>query len=303
MSDSRNGSTWFEKLAKLFSDEPESREDLETFLREAQAQDLIDKDAFLMIQGVLNVSEARVRDVMIPKVQMSFVDEADDLEVILEHMLEAAHSRYPVISEDSDEVVGILLAKDVLRTVVKSDLRDKSQLQELYRTPVLVSESKRLNVLLREFKNSRNHMALVVDEYGEVAGLVTIEDVLEQIVGDIEDEHDEDEEHIQKHLSGAFAVESITSLVEFNQFFNSDFDDEMLETIGGFIAKQLGKIPVTGEQFEIQGLHFTVQKADERRVETFLVEEKSLLDVELEKASEESETEAPATDLNTEPKT
>ncbi|PLA75076.1 magnesium/cobalt efflux protein [Hydrogenovibrio sp. SC-1] len=278
MSDSRNGSTWFEKLAKLFSDEPESREDLESFLREAQSQDLIDKDAFLMIQGVLNVSEARVRDVMIPKVQMSCVDEADELDTILEHMLEAAHSRYPVLSAESDEVVGILLAKDVLRAVVKHDLKEKSQLQELYRTPVLVSESKRLNVLLREFKNSRNHMALVVDEYGEVAGLVTIEDVLEQIVGDIEDEHDEDEDHIQKHLSGAYAVASITSLHEFNSFFNSDFDDEMLETIGGFIAKQLGKIPETDEQFEMNGLQFTVQKADERRVDTFLVEERSVLD-------------------------
>jgi len=301
MSDRHNGSTWFEKLAKLFSDEPESREDLETFLREAQAQDLIDKDAFLMIQGVLNVSEARVRDVMIPKVQMSCVDEADNLEIILAHMLEAAHSRYPVLSAESDEFVGILLAKDVLRAVVKQNLTDKSQLQELYRMPVLVSESKRLNVLLREFKNSRNHMALVVDEYGEVAGLVTIEDVLEQIVGDIEDEHDEDEEHIQKHLSGAYAVEAITSLPEFNQFFNTTFDDDMLETIGGFIAKHLGKIPETGEQFEMHGLHFTVQKADERRVETFVVEEKSVLDEVEEPEPLDVETKKqPATEPNVE---
>lgn len=299
MSDSRNGSTWFEKLGKLFSDEPESREDLESFLQEAKFQDLIDKDAFLMIQGVLNVSEARVRDVMIPKVQMSCVDEADDLEAILEHMLDAAHSRYPVLSAESDEVVGILLAKDVLRAVVKHNLTDKSQLQELYRTPVLVTESKRLNVLLREFKNSRNHMALVVDEYGEVGGLVTIEDVLEQIVGDIEDEHDEDEELIQKHISGAYAVESIASLHEFNQFFNTDLDDEMLETIGGLIAKHLGKIPQTGEQFEMQGLHFTVQKGDERRVETFLVEEKSAMD-EAEAEVEANDTQSNVTDENAE---
>uniref|UniRef100_Q31IF1 Magnesium and cobalt efflux protein CorC n=1 Tax=Hydrogenovibrio crunogenus (strain DSM 25203 / XCL-2) TaxID=317025 RepID=Q31IF1_HYDCU len=278
MSDSSSGSSWFEKLSKLFSDEPESREDLDSFLQEAQAQDLIDKDALLMIQGVLDVSEARVRDVMIPKVQMSCVDEADELDVILETMLDAAHSRYPVLSADTDEVIGILLAKDVLRAVVKHQLTDKTQLEELYRTPVLVSESKRLNVLLREFKNSRNHMALVVDEYGEVAGLVTIEDVLEQIVGDIEDEHDEDDDNIQKHISGAYAVKAITSLDEFNQFFNTTFEDELLETIGGVVAKRLGKIPEEDEVFEIEGLRLTVLKADERRVESFLVEEKSVFD-------------------------
>ncbi|MDG4811711.1 transporter associated domain-containing protein [Hydrogenovibrio sp. 3SP14C1] len=287
MSDSSSGSSWFEKLSKLFSDEPESRADLDSFLQEAQAQDLIDKDALLMIQGVLDVSEARVRDVMIPKVQMSCVDEADELDVILENMLDAAHSRYPVLSADTDEVIGILLAKDVLRAVVKHQLTDKSQLEELYRTPVLVSESKRLNVLLREFKNSRNHMALVVDEYGEVAGLVTIEDVLEQIVGDIEDEHDEDDDNIQKHISGAYAVKAITSLDEFNQFFNTTFEDELLETIGGIVAKRLGKIPEEEEVFEIEGLRLTVSKADERRVESFLVEEKSVFDEE--KANSENE--------------
>ncbi|MGE4498716.1 HlyC/CorC family transporter [Hydrogenovibrio thermophilus] len=294
MSDSSSGSSWFEKLSRLFSDEPESREDLDSFLQEAQAQDLIDKDALLMIQGVLNVSEARVRDVMIPKVQMSCVDEADELDVILEKMLDAAHSRYPVISAETDEVIGILLAKDVLRAVVKHELTDKSQLVELYRTPALVTESKRLNVLLREFKNSRNHMALVVDEYGEVAGLVTIEDVLEQIVGDIEDEHDEDDDNIQKHLSGAYSVMAITSLDEFNKFFNTDFEDELLETIGGIVSKRLGKIPAEGEVFEIEGLQFTVFKADERRVESFLVEERSVFDeVEEDAAEAEPSAETP----------
>jgi len=271
MSDSSSGSSWFEKLSKLFSDEPESREDLDSFLQEAQAQDLIDKDALLMIQGVLDVSEARVRDVMIPKVQMSCVDEADELDVILETMLDAAHSRYPVLSADTDEVIGILLAKDVLRAVVKHQLTDKAQLEELYRTPVLVSESKRLNVLLREFKNSRNHMALVVDEYGEVAGLVTIEDVLEQIVGDIEDEHDESEDNIQKHISGGFLVEAITSLEDFNKFFKTDLEDEQLETIGGLISKDLGRIPSEEEEFDFAGLMFKVLKADGRRVDCFIV--------------------------------
>lgn len=273
MSDSSSGSSWFERLAKAFSSEPESREDLESLLEDAQAQDLIDQDALLMIKGVLNVYDTRVRDVMIPKVQLSYVDEADSVEDILDKMMESAHSRYPVFSADTDEVVGILLAKDVLKAVAKHHLTELSQLQELYRPPVMVSESKRLNVLLREFKKSRNHMALVVDEYGELAGLVTIEDVLEQIVGDIEDEHDESEENIQKHVSGAFLVAAITSLDAFNQFFQTQLEDEQLETIGGLISKELGRIPDEEEAFDFAGLHFKVFKSSGRRVDSFLVSE------------------------------
>lgn len=270
-SDSSSGSSWLEKLAKIFTAEPESREDLESLLEDAQAQDLIEHDALMMIKGVLNVFDTRVRDVMVPKVQLSYVDEADPVDVILEKILESAHSRYPVFSADTDEVVGILLAKDVLQAVARHDLTDLSQLRELYRPPVMVSESKRLNVLLKEFKKSRNHMALVVDEYGELAGLVTIEDVLEEIVGDIEDEHDESEENIQKHISGGFLVEAITSLQDFNDFFKTDLQDEQLETIGGLISKELARIPLEDEVFEFAGLMFKVSKSDGRRVDNFIV--------------------------------
>lgn len=272
MSDEDSRRPWLEKLGRFFSDEPKNREDLDAFLALAQAQDLIDRDAMLMIQGVLGVSESRVRDVMIPKVQMVCVDEADELSQILDTMLASSHSRYPVLSADTDEVIGILLAKDVLKAVVKSHLTDKAQLRELYRSPVMVSESKRLNVLLREFKNSRNHMALVVDEYGEVAGLVTIEDVLEQIVGDIEDEHDENEDNIQKHISGGYAVEAITPLADFNAAFETHIEDDTLETIGGVVNKTLGRIPEEGERFDMPPIRLTVLKADQRRVESFLVE-------------------------------
>lgn len=270
-SDTSSGSSWLERLAKIFSGEPESREDLETLLEEAEAQDLIEHDALMMIKGVLNVFETRVRDVMVPKVQLSYVDEADPIEVILDKILESAHSRYPVFSADTDEVVGILLAKDVLQAVTKHGLTDLSQLRELYRAPVMVSESKRLNILLKEFKKSRNHMALVVDEYGELAGLVTIEDVLEEIVGDIEDEHDESEDNIQKHISGGYLVEAITSLEDFNKFFKTDLEDDHLETIGGLISKDLGRIPSEEEEFEFAGLMFKVLKADGRRVDCFIV--------------------------------
>ncbi|MDR9499311.1 MAG: transporter associated domain-containing protein [Hydrogenovibrio sp.] len=285
MSESDSRRPWLEKLGRFFSDEPKTREDLDAFLELAQSQDLLDRDAMLMIQGVLGVSESRVRDVMIPKVQMVCVDEADELSQILDTMMASSHSRYPVLSAETDEVIGILLAKDVLKAVVKSQLVDKDQLRELYRSPVMVSESKRLNVLLREFKNSRNHMALVVDEYGEVAGLVTIEDVLEQIVGDIEDEHDEDEDNIQKHISGGHAVRAITPLADFNAAFETEIEDDMLETIGGVVNKTLGRIPEEGEAFDLPPLRLTVLKADQRRVESYLVEP-------LEQAQERDQAEA-----------
>lgn len=274
MSDSSSGSSWLEKLAKVFSSEPESREELETILEDALEQDLIDQDALQMIRGVLNVSEKRVRDVMIPKMQVAFIDESAELEAILGIMLDSAHSRYPVFSPENNEIVGILLAKDVLRTVSKHGLTDISQLQELYRPPVMVSESKRLNILLKEFKKSRNHMALVVDEYGELAGLVTIEDVLEEIVGDIEDEHDDEESnHIQKHVQGGFQVDALTPLDEFNKFFGTELEDEQLETIGGFVTKTLGHIPEESEVFNIDGLLCKVLKADGRRVETLHIDD------------------------------
>jgi len=291
MSDSSSGSSWLERLGKVFSDEPESREELITVLKDAQAQGVLDSDAFLMIEGVLDVSEARVRDIMVPRPQIEIIDANESLESILEMMLESSHSRYPVMS--GKEIVGILLAKDVLRAVVKGELKDKDDLQKIYREANFIPESKRLNVLLREFKSSRNHLALVVDEYAELAGLVTIEDVLEQIVGDIEDEHDiAEDECIQKRTAGTFSVQALTTIEEFNQFFGTKIETENTETMGGFLSAELWHVPVIGEEIESNGIHFRVLKATDRRAELF--EAKPVEQVEAEAAEEvDSNAETP----------
>lgn len=270
MNDENDSLTWLEKIAKIFAKEPETREDLESLLEEAKIQDLIETDTLLMLKGVLEVAESKVRDVMIPRVQVAYIDEKKPLDKILEFMLETSHSRYPVFSA-SDEIVGVLLAKDVLKAVAKQQLNNHDDLKKLYRNPEMVSESKRLNVLLRDFKKIRSHIALVVDEYGEFAGIVTIEDVLEQIVGEIEDEHDEIENNIQKHVSGDFLVDATTSMMEFNKFFASNLQDEKIETIGGLVLKELGRIPRQDERFSLAGLNVQVYKADARKVEGFLV--------------------------------
>lgn len=272
MSDSSSGSSWLERLGKVFSDEPESREDLLEIIKDAQSQGVIDYDSQLMIEGVLNVSEARVRDIMIPRMQIEVVDASEPLETILEKMLETSHSRYPVIEGSKGGIKGVLLAKDVFRAVVKGELTTKEELEAIYREPTFVPESKRLNMLLHDFKSSRNHLALVVDEYGELAGLVTIEDVIEQIVGDIADEHDiDDDVTIQKHVGEAFTVKAITSLDEFNTFFEVDIPIDKSETVGGMLALELGHVPVEGEQIDLYGLRFKVLKASERRADLFLV--------------------------------
>lgn len=272
MSDSSSGSSWLERLGKVFSDEPESREDLLALIKDAQSHGVIDTDVQLMIEGVLNVSEARVRDIMIPKMQIEMVDASDPLETILDKMLKTSHSRYPVIEGTQGRIVGILLAKDVFRAVVKGELTTKEELEAIYREPTFVPESKRLNMLLHEFRSSRQHLALVVDEYGELGGLVTIEDVLEQIVGDIADEHDIDEDSsIQKHIGGSYTVKAITGVEEFNRFFHVDIPPEKSETIGGIIALELGHVPVEDEELELSGLQVKVLKASERRADLFQV--------------------------------
>lgn len=272
-SDSSNGSSWLERFTRMFSDEPEDREDLLEILKEAQKQGLIDSDALLMIQGVLDVSETRVRDIMVPRPQVDVIDESQPLEAILKEIAESAHSRYPVVSESKDEIIGVLLAKDVLRLLVKGQLNNKDDLRSIYREPVFIPESKRLNVLLREFKNSHNHLALVVDEYAGLAGLVTIEDVLEQIVGEIEDEHDEDEElYIKAQVGDSFAVKAITPLNDFCEEFGVQFDNESnIETLGGLIATSMGHVPQKGEEIVMEGLLFRVLKSDSRRVHLFQV--------------------------------
>lgn len=291
MSDSTNGSSWLERLGKVFSDEPESREDLVSLLKDSQSSGLIDGDAMYMIEGVLDVSEARVRDIMIPRPQIEIIDASMTLEAILEQMLESSHSRYPVMLDNN--IVGILLAKDVLRAVVKGELNSKEDLQKIYREPTFIPESKRLNVLLREFKSSRNHLALVVDEYAELAGLVTIEDVLEQIVGDIEDEHDvEESSSIQKRAGGAFSVQAITPLEEFNEFFEVNIETENTETIGGFLAAQLGHVPIVDETLEVDGLRFKVLKANERRADLFEVKSTKIVDEQESEMPEQTREQA-----------
>ncbi len=270
MSDSSSGVSWVERMVKMFSDEPESRENLMKMLSDAQSQGLIDADALVMIKGVLEVSESRVRDIMIPRLQMALIDANEPLEVILETMLETSHSRYPVIRDK--EIIGILLAKDVFRAVVKGELKTKEDLTKIYRKPIFVPESKRLNMLLRDFKASRNHLALVVDEYAELAGLVTIEDVLEQIVGNIEDEHDAEEQaFIQKRTAHTYSMQALTPIEAFNEFFNVNIDTQGCETMGGCLASQFGHVPQPGESMELQGFCFKVLKGNERRVELFEV--------------------------------
>lgn len=287
MGESSRGASWVERMVKMFSDEPESRENLVKMLADAQSQGLIDADALVMIKGVLEVSESRVRDIMIPRLQMALIDANEPLDSILETMLESSHSRYPVICDK--EIIGILLAKDVFRAVVKGELKTKEDLAKIYRKPIFVPESKRLNVLLRDFKASRNHLALVVDEYAELAGLVTIEDVLEQIVGNIEDEHDAEEEaFIQKRTAHTFSMQALTPIEMFNDFFKVNIEANGCETMGGCLASLFGHVPQPGESIELQGINFKVLKGNERRVEQFEVK---LLDKAVQAQVDEPDSE------------
>lgn len=286
MSDSSNGSSWISRLSKMFTDEPESRETILENLKESQNQGVIDTDALLMIQGVLEVSEARVRDIMLPRPQIVLIDLSESIEAIIEVMLDTSHSRYPVMEDG--KIVGLLLAKDLFRSVVKGDLKTKDDLKFICREPTFVPESKRLNVLLREFKEGRNHLALVVDEYDELAGLVTIEDVLEQIVGNIEDEHDDHEDNIKKRAGEIYAVKAITPLDQFNGFFRLKIEDVNSESIGGHVANVLGHVPLVGEEIEVDGWLIRVLSATERRAETFQVSPQLQTQEETETALEKA---------------
>jgi magnesium and cobalt transporter len=266
MSDEQSGEhrSWLERLGHFISGEPEDREDLLELLRTAQKRNLIEPEALSMIEGVLQVSELRVRDITIPRSQMVVVPQDAELETVFPLVVESAHSRYPVIGEDRTEVVGILLVKDLLI----HSLRDRSLLvKDIMREALFVPESKRLNVLLREFRATRSHMAIVVDEYGDAAGLVTIEDVLEQIVGEIEDEHDfGEEEYIFRKSDSEYTIKALTPIDEFNDYFYADLDDGQFETVGGLIVHHLGHVPKRGEQVQIGRFRFIVLRADNRRV-------------------------------------
>lgn len=259
-----SGRTWLERLGRAFGADPRSREDLLELLREAAEGGLIEAETLAMIEGALEVDQLQVRDAMIPRSQMVVIHRGDTLDEILEIIIESGHSRFPVVGEDKDEMQGILLAKDLLRLVVKgSDVR----LENLIREPVIIPESKRLNILLKEFRVSRNHMAIVVDEYGGVAGLITIEDVLEEIVGDIDDEHDaETVEDIRKLDPDRFLVQALTAIDDFNEAFGTDFSDDEFDTIGGLVVAEFGYVPEVDEAVELGGWSFRVTAADERRL-------------------------------------
>ena len=270
MEPSSSRPSLLERLSAFLTREPEDRDELLHLLHSAHDRNMFDADALAIIEGALQVSDMQVRDVMVPRAQMDVVSLADSVEDITRFVIQAAHSRFPVIGEGKDDVLGILLAKDLLRVFAGESFN----LREMLRPAVFVPESKRLNVLLRDFRVSHNHMAIVVDEYGGVAGLVTIEDVLEQIVGDIEDEYDFDEtaDNIRGDQAGRYRVKAATEIEDFNEAFSTTFSDAEYDTVGGLLIRKLGRLPKRNEVIELEGLRFQVLRADSLRIHSLLVE-------------------------------
>jgi magnesium and cobalt transporter len=256
-----------DRIGQFLSGEPQDQNDLMDILKEAQEKHLLDADALSMIEGVLHFSEMRARDIMVPRIQMNVIPKDAELETIFPLVVELGHSRFPVIEDDRSKVVGVLLAKDLLIHALENK---KLLVADIMRPVSIVPESKRLNVLLKEFRTDRDHMAIVVDEYGMSAGLITIEDVLEQIVGEIEDEHDAEapveEDYIQKQSDKKYTLKAITTIDDFNEYFSSEIKDDEHETIGGFIIHQLGYMPKKGDKLEHKGFRFEVLHADNRRL-------------------------------------
>ena len=261
--------SWLERLSHFLLREPEDREQLIELLHSSFEKSLLDGDALTMIEGVLQVSETQVRDVMIPRSQMDVIDISKTPEEFIPFVIETAHSRFPVIDDDKNDIIGILLAKDLLRYYAGEDF----DVRDMLRPAVFIPESKRLNVLLKEFRSNRNHIAIVVDEYGGVAGMITIEDVLEQIVGDIEDEYDfdETEDNIIRDAEGRFRVKALSEISDFNETFGTEFSDEEFSTIGGLVVSKFGHLPKRGESITFNNLQFTALRADSRRLHALLV--------------------------------
>ncbi len=272
--DSTNRSL-LDRIAHAIGGEPKDLEDIKTILKDAQASDIIDLDSLQMVLGVFKVVDERVRDIMIPRAQMVVVEHDMALDELISVIVESGHSRFPVIGEDKDDIMGVLLAKDVLRFSSQPDT-GAFDLEKLMRTAVTTPESKRLNILLKEFRSNRNHMAIVFDEYGGVAGLVTIEDVLEEIVGEIDDEHDIDDDlNIREHGDGRYSVRALTPIEEFNEVLKSEFSDDEFDTIGGLLMKQIGHMPKPGESAELGDFQFKVLAADSRRIHLVQVARKN----------------------------
>lgn len=267
MTDTPDSRNWLEKLTDLFSDDPQNRQDIKGILREAASRSVVDSETLAIMEGALQISEIQVRDIMVPRAQMVHVELGSDIQETLPSIIESAHSRFPVLNRDKDEVVGILLAKDLLPLLQNASANSAANfdLESVMRPVIYIPESKRLSVLLREFRATRNHMAIVIDEFGGVDGLITIEDVLEQIVGDIEDEHDVEEEHLIKEVDkGVFMVRAQVSIEEFNEHFDSDFGDNEYDTIGGLVTGKFGRVPECNESIEIDGWNFRVVNGTSR---------------------------------------
>jgi magnesium and cobalt transporter len=257
---------WIQRLADSLSGEPRDRDELLQVLEDAKERGIVDEDDFAMLQGVLEVGEQQVRDIMVPRSQMVVINRDDALEDILAAVIESGHSRYPVVDEDREKVLGILLAKDLLRMVHEDEAH--FDIKECLRNAVFIPESKRLNVLLKEFRANHHHMAIVVDEYGSVAGLVTIEDVLEQIVGDIGDEYDIDDElDVAREDARHFTVRAQTRITDFNDYFGTDYSDEEYDTIGGLLLNHLGRLPRRAESVVIDEFEYKMLRGDRRRIE------------------------------------
>ena len=273
MSDdqSSNGSgrkSWVDRIGKAFSNFPRNRGELKELLQQTFNEGVLDADALAMMKGALDVSEMQVRDAMIPRSQMVVVPNNEDIQSFLPQIIESGHSRFPVVGEDKDEVIGILLAKDLLPFVASEG--EKFDLSCAIRPAILIPESKRLNMLLRDFRSSRNHMAIVVDEYGGISGLITIEDVLEEIVGDIDDEYDEQEESLVVQLGpNHYQIQALTPIDELNEEIGSDFSDEDYGTIGGLLMAEFGRVPDFDDVVVLDGRwEFRVTRSDNRRIIT-----------------------------------
>jgi magnesium and cobalt transporter len=275
--------SWFERISAWLIREPQDREQLIDVLRDAEERHLLSAEHLTMIESILQVSEMQVREIMIPKSQMAAIKDNQNFAEILPLVVESGHSRFPVVDHITEDVIGILLAKDILKFSFAKAPPDTFKVRERMRAAVFIPQSKRLDILLREFRVNRHHMAIVIDEYGYVAGLVTIEDVLEQIVGEIEDEYDVgDDEHIKKHEDGSFTVKATAPIEEFNEHFNSKLSTEDFDTIGGLVLKAFGYLPKRGEVIKLKGFQFRVLHSDQRRI--------YLLEVKLVKAGKAKKT-------------
>ncbi len=274
--------SWLERLSTLMGGEPKDREQLMEVLRHAQDRDLLSAEMLGMIERILQVSEMQVREVMVPKAQMIVIQKNHQLKEILPIITESGHSRFPVVNPDGNDVVGILLAKDLIKYCFHQKTNDFN-INDIIRPAIFTPQSKRLDILLREFRVNRNHIAIVLDEYGHVAGLVTIEDVLEQIVGEIEDEYDIDEEDkfVKKIDEDTYIVKAAILIEEFNEYFNSNFSDEEFDTIGGIVLQGLGHLPKRGETIKIKHFRFKVLHSDNRRI--------YLLEVKVSKSKKKDE--------------